>query len=153
MFKYFLVGLLFWAFGTLFHGGSAAFQSRSEPAMLLVVDMHSKRDTEGDITYRPVFVLAEAPELRDAYAGNIWVFPQPHERGDLVPGRYDPKNGEMRSDKMMGRSVVIGRIAQVLGLVIALQGVAMLFGVPERVLPLKVTTGRHRRAVPLWGGR
>jgi hypothetical protein len=113
---------------------------------LRVVELQSKRDTDGRTKYRPVFTL-EAPSVNiDEYAGNIWTSPPPHAVGDIVPGRFDAKTGQMRSDKMLKRSSWIGRIARYLGLFIGLQGIALLFGFPERWLPLPVRFGRKSKA-------
>ncbi|MEM9796788.1 MAG: hypothetical protein AAF919_09875 [Pseudomonadota bacterium] len=144
-FKYLLVGALFALVGTVFVGSSQGFVKRSEPAQLIVLDMHDKRDPDGGIMYRPVFGLDTDMRPRPEYSGNIWMWPAPHETGDIVSGRYDAESGEMRSDRMIGRGSWIGRFGQILGGLVMLQGVLMVFGVPEVLLPIRVRIGGRRR--------
>ncbi|MGL5011455.1 MAG: hypothetical protein ACRC6I_16365, partial [Paracoccaceae bacterium] len=75
------------------------------------------------------------------YAGNVWMRPAPHERGDTVSGRYDSTSGEMRSDGMGKKSLLIGGIVAIIGLVVFVQGILILFGIPEFLMPLRVRTG------------
>ncbi len=92
--------------------------------------------------YRPVFGLETDARPRPEYSGNTWMRFAPHQAGEIVSGRYDPDSGEMRSNRMMRRTSWSGRIAQLLGILSALQGLLMLFGVPEVLLPLRVRFGR-----------
>jgi len=54
--KYCLVGLLVWCVGALFSGSSTGFQKRSEPVQLLVIDLETQRNSDGQTTYRPIFL-------------------------------------------------------------------------------------------------
>ncbi len=92
--------------------------------------------------YRPVFGLETDARPRPEYSGNTWMRFAPHQASEIVSGRYDPDSGEMRSNRMMRRTSWSGRIAQLLGILSALQGLLMLFGVPEVLLPLRVRFGR-----------
>lgn len=141
-FKYILVGGLFWLVGALFLGGDHAFRTRSAPADLIVLQLDTRLNSKGYTVYRPVFGLDTASRPRPEYSGNTWMRPAPHHAGDIIPGRYDSDSGEMRSNQMMGRSTWGARIAQILGILAALQGILMLFGVPELLLPLRVRLGR-----------
>ncbi|MGB5557081.1 MAG: hypothetical protein WBN04_03610 [Paracoccaceae bacterium] len=141
-FKYLLVGALFWLVGAFFLGSSQNFVKRSEPVQLIVLKMDTRLDSDGYTFFRPVFGLETAVRPRPEYAGNTWMRPAPHQAGEVVSGRYDPNSGEMRSDHMDGRTVWIARIAKVLGLLVGLQGILMLFGVPELFMPLRVRLGR-----------
>ncbi|MEP5760781.1 MAG: hypothetical protein ABJ327_16020 [Litoreibacter sp.] len=144
--KYFLTGFFLWGIGTLFLGGSGAFEAQSEMAELRVVELQSRRHRDGYTLYRPVFSLAKASTEVGTYVGNIWSRQLLHEAGDVVPGRFDPKSGEMRSEKMLKRNSWIGPIARYLGIFIAVQGVALLVGVQENRLPLPVRVGHSKRA-------
>ena len=148
--KYLFAAFFIWAIGTLFFGSSNNFMARSEPAELRVVEMESQRDTDGDLRYRPIFELVDAAAGVAPYAGNIWTWPAPHEVGEIVPGRFDAETGQMRSDKMLQRGAWLGRIARYLAVFIALEGVAMIFGVPEDRLLLRVRVGHRRRS---WSDR
>jgi hypothetical protein len=140
--KYILFGAIFWIVGALFFGNSQGFIARSEPARLIVLQMDSRLDTDGFRTYRPIFGLDNAARPRPEYTGDIWMRPAPHAVGDIVPGRYDRDSGEMRSDSMLKGTKWAGRAAKIIGIVVMLQGVLMLFGIPELLLPLRVKAGR-----------
>lgn len=145
--KYVSIGCFIWFAGALFFGDGTEFRSRSEPVQLVVLDVQSRRDGGGLQSYRPVLALAAAESPGSGYAGDIWSRFKPHEPGDIVPGRYDPASGEMRSDKMLGRTIWLGRIARVFGLLVGLQAVLILLGFPEDRLPLRVRIGSRRRRV------
>ena len=147
--KYVSIGCFIWFAGLLFFGGSADFISRSDPAQLIVLEVQSKQDTGGYTSYRPVFALEPSKAPRQGNAGNIWSRVKPHEPGDIVPGRYDPESGEMRSDKMLGKTVWIGRIARIFGVLVGLQAVLIVMGFPEDRLPLRVRIRRRPRAYRL----
>ncbi len=140
--KYSIAAILFWLVGALFADGSQEFIARSDPATLIVLKINSRRDADGLFTYRPVLAL-DGVEL-DSYAGNIWSRPAKHEAGDVVPGRYDPDSGEMRSDKMLEDASWIGRIAKLIAILVGIEALALLFGYPEHLLPIRVR-GRRRR--------
>jgi hypothetical protein len=141
--KYALAAVVVWFVGALFFGGALNFINTSEPAQLRVVDVEAQRRADGLTHFRPVFTLAagKAP----AFAGHIWSRPAAHQTGDVVAGRYNSKTGEMRSDKMLTKSKWLGRFAQVLAVFMGLQAVAVLLGVPERALPLRLRMGAPRR--------
>ncbi len=141
VFKYLLVGAIFWIVGVFVLGGSQGFVARSEPAQLMVLQVDSRWDDEGYRIYRPVFGLHTAARPRPEYAGNTWMRPAPHRAGDIVPGRYDRQSGEMRSDRMMQTTIWIAWIVKILGILAVLQAMLMLFGVPEVLLPLRVRIG------------
>ena len=144
--KYIAVGLIIWILGSVFFGSSANFVKRSEPAQLIVVDIQSKRNEDDRTLYRPVLALEMAQPPRPQYTGNHWVSPLPHAKGEVVAGRYDAKTGEMRTDKMLKSSGRIGQIARIIGVLVAVQSIALIFGVPERWLPLRVQIGPTRRS-------
>jgi hypothetical protein len=143
--KYIGAGFLIWFIGSIFFGDSLNFVSRSEPAQLIVLELQTRRNTDGFTMFRPVLALEAAQPPREQYAGNHWTLLAPHAVGDVVSGRYDPKSGEMRSDYMLGKYTWVGRIARIIGILIGLQGVALIFGVPEHRLPLRVRLGARRR--------
>jgi len=143
--KYVSIGCLIWFLGTWFFGDGTEFKTRSEPVQLVVLDVQSKRDGLGLVSYRPVLSLETAHPPREAYSGVIWTRIKPHEPGEIVPGRYDPESGEMRSDKMLDRTILIGRIARGVGVLVGLQAVLIVLGFPEKRLPLRVRVGSRRR--------
>jgi hypothetical protein len=153
--KYVLAGLFIWLVGAIFFGDAISFAARSVPAELRVVSIDSKIEydnSDGHLRryymYRPVFALKDAKPPAKRYAGNIWMSVAPHRTGDVVPGRFDAARGEMRSDRMQAVSIWLGRLAMVLGVLVGLQSLALLFGVPEEFLPLRVSAGRNDRTSP-----
>ncbi len=144
--KYVIAAVVIWFGGALFCGDALHFINRSEPAQLRVVDIEAQRRADGLTHFRPVFTLtaAKAP----AFAGDIWSRPAVHQTGDVVSGRYNSKTGEMRSDKMLTKGKWLGRFAQVLAILVGLQALAVLCGVPERFLPLRLRMASRPRR--LW---
>jgi hypothetical protein len=148
-FKYAFFGILFGVIGVFVMIDSLAFHARSEPAQLLVLQIDQKRDTSHRTTatfgprysYRPVFGLVTDARPRPTYAGNVWMRPAPHTRGDTVAGRYDASTGEMRSDQMSGKSMLIGGMVAFIGLLAAFQGLLIFLGIPEFLLPLRLRGG------------
>jgi hypothetical protein len=151
--KYILAGLFIALIGWFFSSDGLAFIAHSEPAELRVISLDQKRNYDhtsqwqhmSRYTYRPVFVLNDAGASAKPYAGNIWTRPAPHAVGDVVPGRYNAKTGEMRSDRMLETSLWIGGIAMLLGLLTALQSIALIYGLPEDHLPLRIMSGSEQR--------
>ena len=148
--KYQSTGLLIWFIGALFFGDSMHFTSHSEPARLRVLDIQTRRGSDGYKMYRPVFALEAAKPPRQGYAGKIWSRQARHQAGEIVSGRYDPESGEMRSDKMVKITTRLGRIAQVLGILVGVQALAILFGFPEQLLPLRIRIGVGQRPRHFW---
>ncbi len=120
------VGLIFFGVSTFFIGSAKRFVANSEPARLIVVEVDTKRDSDGDRLYRPVFALEAAPEPRAEYAGNMWSSPQPHRAGEVVDGRHNAETGEMRSDKMLKSGRWLFRIMQIIGGLLFLWGLFWL---------------------------
>lgn len=145
--KYVSIGCFIWFMGALFFGDGIDFKNRSEPAQLVVLEVQSRRDGFGLVSYRPVLSLEAAHPPGVAYTGTIWTKIKPHEPGDIVPGRFDPGSGEMRSEKMLDRTIWLGRIARALGVLVGLQAVLIVLGVPEDRLLLRVRVGSRRRRV------
>lgn len=145
-FKYVFFGILFAVIGVFFMKDSLAFHARSEPVQLLVLQIDQKRGTSHRTTtasnpryiYRPVFGLVTDAHPRPTYAGNVWMRPAPHTKGDTVAGRYDAATGEMRSDQMPGKGMLIGGMGAFVGLLAAVQGLLIFLGIPEILLPLRL---------------
>lgn len=148
--KYLSVGFLIWIVGMLFCGNTLRFIDNSAPAQLYVADIQSRSEIGELPKFRPVFKLASARSSRQAYEGDTWLRPAPHKIGDIVAGRYDAKTGEMRSDRMLRITKWVGWAARILGIVMALQALAILFGVPEYRLPLRVRLGSGRSSPRSW---
>ncbi|MGL4321442.1 MAG: hypothetical protein ACRCS3_11320, partial [Paracoccaceae bacterium] len=117
---------------------------------LLVLKIEQRRDTTNTSTYqehrtryvyRPTFGLVTDARPRPTYTGNVWMRPAPHNAGDTVSGRYDRVSGEMRSDAMGRQSLFIGGGATIIGLIVFVQGILMLFGIPELFMPLRLRSG------------
>ncbi|PTX54018.1 hypothetical protein C8N43_2823 [Litoreibacter ponti] len=148
VFKYLAIACFVWFAGALFFGDATHFRDRSQPAQLIVLEVQSKRSVGGAWSYRPVLALETAASPREEYVGkNWWLHFKPHQPGDVVSGRYDPDRGDMRSDKMLTRTIWSGRIAKLVGVLIALQAVLILFGISEDRMPLRL-----RRRSDRWRG-
>lgn len=146
VFKHGATACLVWFVGALFFGDATNFRDRSQPAQLIVLEVQSKRATGGAWSYRPVLALEAAASPRKEYVGkNWWLHFKPHQPGDVVSGRYDPDRGDMRSDKMLNRTIWSGRIAKLVGVLIALQAVLILFGIPEDLMPFRLRRRSERR--------
>ena len=143
-FIFMLVGLVFFGVSTLFIISANQFVAHSEPARLIAVDVDSKRDSDGDRLYRPVFALESAPEPREEYAGNMWSNPQPHRVGDIVDGRYNAETGEMRSDKMLTMGRWMLRIMQIIGGLLFLRGAVWLLFMGAAVMALITNLRRSK---------
>ncbi len=141
-FKYILIGAIFTLITTLMLLASSGFIERSEPVQLIVLQMERKTDDEGAILYRPVFALDTNERPRPEYRGNSWISFLVHKAGDVVPGRYDAKTGQMNSDRMLTITRWVWRIVQVIGILTMVEGVLMLFGIPEHRMPIRL--GRRR---------
>lgn len=131
-------GAVFYLVGSVFAGPARHFMATADPAMLVVLQVDEKRGSEGKRMYRPVFALDTDTRPRPEYAGSIWTSRKPHQVGDVVAGQYDPVTGEMRSTQMARKTLRIGRIAQLIGALVMLQGVLLLFGLPNMLAPLRV---------------
>ena len=108
------VGAIFCTVGILFITSQRAFEARSDVAQLLVTAVERK-DTEEGTLFRPTFeATSDGDETLD-FTGGTWVSPKPHNKGDVVDGRVDWAQGEIRSDAMMTTSKRLGIIFVALG--------------------------------------
>lgn len=140
--KHLFVGALMVLIGTYIINRDAAFLAVSHPAELIVLQVDKHRKTDGRFTYQTTLGLVTDARPRPEYTGGIWTGITMHRAGDIVAGRYDSESDEMRSDRMLAISGGIARLALVLGLVAMVEGVLILFGWPELLLPLPVRVGR-----------
>lgn len=148
--KYLSVGFLVWIVGMVFCGNTLRFIDNSAPAQLYVADIQSRSEIGALPKFRPVFKLESARSSRQVYEGNIWTRPAPHKIGEVVAGRYDAKTGEMRSDDMLRKTKWFGWAARIFGMLLVMQALAILLGVPEDRLPLRVCLGSGRASARSW---
>jgi hypothetical protein len=141
-FKHLVVGAMLLVLGCFGVSRDAAFLATSVPAQLIILQVDSERTTEGRFRHRTTLGLVTDTRPRPEYGGNIWTGLAMHRAGDIVAGRYDAESGVMRSDRMLMIWGWIARLAQFLGVVAMVQGVLILFGWPELLLPLRVRVGR-----------
>jgi hypothetical protein len=145
--KHLFVGAFFVLIGTLIVNDDAAFHAASTPAELIVLQVDSRKTTDGRYEKRITFGLVTEVRPRPEYRGGFWANIAMHRPGDIVAGRYDPTSGEMHSDRMLLIRGWIARLVQLLGVVAMVQGVLILFGIPETRMPLPVRIGRDRRTM------
>lgn len=124
-------------------GDGPGFFLRSDPAQLLVVDVQKIRQEGDEPLYRPTFALADAPPPRVEYVGQVWLKGSPPRQGEILPGRYDPTTGEMRSRVRIGMTLWLGLLLQLLGAALLIEAVMIAHGFPVRELPLRLS-GRRR---------
>ncbi len=142
--KHLFVGALLVLIGTVIVNTNGAFLAQSRPAQLIVLQVDTDRNTDGMFTHRPTLGLVTERRPRPEYSGAMWTGLALHQAGDVIAGRYDPDSGKMQSDRMLQISGWMARLAQVLGVIAGLQGILILCGVPEFLLPLRVRIGRQR---------
>lgn len=141
-FKHLVVGAMLFVLGWFGVNRDAAFVATSVPAQLIVLQVDTERSTEGKFKHRTTLGLVTDARPRPEYSGNMWTGIAMHRAGDIVAGRYDAESGVMRSDRMLMIWGWIARLAQFLGVVAVVQGVLILFGFPELLLPLRVRVGK-----------
>jgi len=139
----FLFGTLFLVIGWFFATSDSRFRANSQPATLIVLRLDEQSDGKGKTHYRPAYALQTKARPRPEYAGGPYTSPMPHKAGDIVAGRYNPTSGEMRSDAMIGQGKRMWWLAQILGVLCILQGIALWFGFPS-ILEVKTAERRHR---------
>jgi hypothetical protein len=143
--KHLIVGAMLLAVGTIVVKRDAAFVAASEPAQLIVLQTDTQKRTDGRYAFRITLGLVTDARPRPEYQGGFWAGFAMHRTGDIVPGRYDAESGRMQSDRMLLVFGLIAHLAQLLGVIALLQGVLILFGIPESRMPLPVRIGRERR--------
>ncbi|WP_147373445.1 hypothetical protein [Gemmobacter lutimaris] len=154
--KYSLLGAAMCFMGYLFSWNGLVFLFQSDPVQLVVVDFQVRKvssSTEPDdrFEYRPVFALAEASPPRAEYTQTYWQSHKIHLMGEVVPGRYRPETGEMRSDKAGGKWLWGGVMVFVVGLLVMIQAVFILGGVPDRQMPFRLGRGRRGFRIDIFG--
>jgi hypothetical protein len=145
--KHLAVGATMVVMGAFIVKQNATFLAASDQAQLIVLQMDTQKRTDGGYAFSITLGLVTDVRPRPEYRGGFWTGIAMHRTGDIVAGRYDPKSGEMRSDRMLLISGWISRLVQLLGVVAVVQGVLILFGVPESRMPLPVRIGRERRSM------
>ncbi len=130
-----VVGVLFSGVGYYLSGWQRDFNARSIETTLQVLRIDSKQSRERDAAetgkeitlYRPVFQRKNDAGEWETYAGNLWNSHSPHKAGDTVPGRYDPKTGEMVSTEILGQMRGLGNIFYGLGAGMFLLALAVIW--------------------------
>lgn len=106
-------GLVFGAIGLWQMQANRDFLRTAYEIDVTVTAIDQRRNDDG-ITYRPRFAIEQGGQQIE-FAGDLWVSPSPHEVGDVVPGWYDPQSGELRSEKMMRASRIMGWVFSAAG--------------------------------------
>jgi hypothetical protein len=119
-----IVGVIFAWLGSSIAFDATEFADRSIATQVTVIEVEQK-DGQNGIVYRPRFAVDLPNGQRLTYAGTVWLSPQPHVLGEVVPGRYDPDSGEIISDHMIAGTKWFGRIFISLGSFLSLLGVAL----------------------------
>jgi len=119
-----IFGMIFAWVGSWIAFDATKFVGRSVPATVTVIEV-DHRDGQNGTVYRPRFAVDLPGGQRLTHAGTVWLSPQPHVVGEVVPGRYDPESGEIISDRMIAGTKWFGRIFIRLGTFLSLLGVAL----------------------------
>jgi len=120
-----IVGVIFAWVGSWIAFDATDFIGRSVPTQVTVIEV-DQRDGQNGPVYRPHFAVDLPGGQRLIHAGTVWLSPQPHVVGEVVPGRYDPESGEIISDHMIDRIKRFGRVFIRLGSFLALLGIGLL---------------------------
>jgi hypothetical protein len=62
-----------------------------------------ERPMEINTLFRPVFAVVDSDGTQVEYTGTTWVWPKPHNLGDIVIGRYNASTGVINSEAMLSR--------------------------------------------------
>jgi len=120
-----IVGVIFASVGIWIARDATDFIGRSVPTQVTVIEV-DQRDGQNGPVYRPHFAVDLPGGQRLIHAGTVWLSPQPHVVGEIVPGRYDPESGEIISDHMIARSKWFGRLFIRLGGFLSLLGLGLV---------------------------
>ena len=109
-----LNGTIFFLIGSYMVWSAASFNSRA-----------TERGNNGQV-YRPWFEATATNGKKLRYSGYTWVYPKPHNQGDVVAGLVDWPTGEMRSISMTEWSKTFGKMSASIGGIIFLTGGAYI---------------------------
>jgi hypothetical protein len=151
IFQYSLVAGIIWFAAFYFSWSSVVFLIQAEATDLLVVEVQTREDAEGNRSYRSIFVQAGAGGLSQEYPDEQWRRHKIHLPGDIVKGLRHPETGELRSGNRMSLPILFWVAACWSGLVFTGQVALLLMGVPEHELPLRLWRRRRRALVELPG--
>lgn len=89
-----VVGLALVTFAVSFHLDDRELAARGQRASGLVVDIESRRDSDGDRSYRPVVEFRDAQRRPWRFTSRMGSNPPGFTRGEAVEVIYDPENPE-----------------------------------------------------------
>ncbi len=123
----FILGML--AFGGIFAGigltierSQTGLKRSGVPVNVEVIAMHTSRDSDGDVTYRPEFQVTSG-----IYKGKTWIStfssrPAAHQTGDREKGFIDPATGKIQSRSLNKSGIYFSMIFSSVGFGIMLSG-------------------------------
>ncbi len=88
----------------------------------MVVFVFSEIDEDGGQRFTPVFETVTSDGQTIRYRSKVSTFPALHQVGDVVPGRYAPETGELKSYDTMETSSEVGWSFTILGGFFAIGG-------------------------------
>lgn len=126
-----MVGVAFLAAGTYFSSHDV-FNAQSTKVFVRVVGNHENRTSDG-VTYAPEFEVVSGPYQGRRWTGNHYSSPPVHEVGDETTGLFDPRSGQVVSDKSLlnDRLMNVMAISVGVGLLVS-AGLFSFFGWPYR---------------------
>ena len=91
---------------------------QGEKVKLEVVSAGERATSEG-FRYSPRFRVVDGKYAGKRFGLGFEVSPKPHERGDIVEGRYDPLTGWILSNSLLVQSSIMSLVVFILGLAAA----------------------------------
>ncbi len=110
-----VVGAVMYYAGNQLRAEQDDFLERSQEVSLTVVFLFSKFDEDGSESFTPVFETVTNDGQSIRYRSKVSTYPPLHKVGDVVPGRYVPETGELKSYETMGASNNVGWGFSILG--------------------------------------
>lgn len=94
-----ITGAIFLSVGLYFYLSQARFEQSSQPVSIKIVKL-KKQPSEEKGRVKTSYEITEGKFSGRRYTTKLYSSPSPHQPGDLVQGRFNPKSGEIQSNAM-----------------------------------------------------
>lgn len=94
-----ITGAIFLSFGLYFYLSQARFEQSSQPVNIKIVKL-KRNPSETESGVKTSYEITEGKFSGIRYTTKLYSSPSPHQQGDLVQGRFNPKSGEIQSNAM-----------------------------------------------------
>ena len=127
------VGATFLLFGLLDIFSAQRFLWTALESEVTVIH-NEEKESEHNALYRPTFAVMGNDGSNIEYVGTRWVYPKPHERGEVVKGYYERKTGIIVSELMFRNEAEFGTLQAKFGATYFLIGAVFLWWRRQRRL-------------------